>query len=126
MSSGVIAAVNLLLFPFEFLSLFVIFQLCLLEERHMIRRELSEEVAGGLLPQAHLRHLSSYLGRTRRGWLPQSVDHDAYVETATRLAFRKSQARLQGVEADRSELDTYRRDLQELLSAGVYSAPTEP
>jgi len=124
-SGGVLAAVNLVLFPLEFLGLFVVFQFCLLEERRMIRRELGEEVARGLLPEAHLRHLCSYLGRMRRGWLPHSVDHDAYVETATRLAFRKHQTRLQGSDRYGAELDGYRDDLQTLLAAAAYGAPTE-
>ncbi len=113
---GVLAAVNLVLFPLEFLALFVVFQLCLLEERRMIRRELGEEVARGVLPEAHLRHLCSYLGRMRRGWLPQAIDHDAYVEIATRLAFRKHQVRLSGSDAHESELDSYREDLERLLT----------
>jgi protease PrsW len=124
-SGGVLAAVNLVLFPLEFLGLFVVFQLCLLEERRMIRRELGEEVARGLLPEAHLGHLCSYLGRMRRGWLPRSVDQVAYVETATRLAFRKHQTRLQGSDRSGAELDGYRDDLKTLLAAAAYGPPTD-
>ena len=123
-SGGVLAAVNLVLFPLEFLALFVVFQLCLLEERRMIRRELGEEVARGLLPEAHLGHLCSYLGRMRKGWLPESMDHDTYVETATRLAFRKHQTRLQG-SAHQQELDGYRDDLVQLLEAAAYARPID-
>lgn len=87
-----LAAANLLLFPLEFFALVVVLQLCLLDESRTILRELAPEVERGLIPAAHLRVLSSYLKRGRRGWLERGVDHHAYVHAATTLAFRKHQA----------------------------------
>ncbi len=116
---GVLAAANLVIFPLEFAALFVVFQLCLLEERHMLRRELGEEVALGVLPEPHLRHLSSYLGRMRKGWLPLGIDHDHYVQTATRLAFRKAQSRLSG-RPPSDEVEACRERLRELLEEAGY------
>jgi RsiW-degrading membrane proteinase PrsW (M82 family) len=118
---SVIAAANLVLFPLEFLVLFGVFQLCLLEERRMLRRELSEEVANGVLPAVHLPHLCSYLGRIGHGWLPKSVDHDAYVVAATRLAFRKHQTRLQGDDQAAKELQGYRNEIRRLLLSAGYN-----
>ncbi|MCB9762909.1 MAG: PrsW family intramembrane metalloprotease [Alphaproteobacteria bacterium] len=92
-TGGALTAVNFLVFPVEFFLLFVILQLCLLDERSTIRRELDDEAAAGRLPAEHVPILASYLRRSGRAWLPRGVDHHAYVRAATTLAFRKHQAR---------------------------------
>ena len=90
-ANGQLMTIDLVIFPLEFLALFVVFQLCLLDERVTIQRELEPESAQGLIPAAHLPILASYLRRTRDDWLPAHVDQEAYVVAATTLAFRKHQ-----------------------------------
>ena len=88
-----LAWLDLLLFPLEFLVLFAIFQLCLLDEWRLLSRELKDEAQRGTLPAEHVRHLVSFTRRQLRGWLPGQVDHGEYVRAATTLAFRKVQLR---------------------------------
>lgn len=116
--TGRIQTANMVLFPFEVLLLFCIFQLCLLEESLTIRRELEEEARNGVLPGDHPRILSSWLLRHRRTWLPDGVDHHRYVQAATSLAMRKKQARMvQGPAAEfyRDEVYRLRRQVRILL-----------
>ena len=82
---------NLLFFPFEFLFVFGIYQVCLFDESLTIRRELREESAAGLIPTEHAEILGSWWRRNRRSWVPAGVDHHRYVHTATTLALRKWQ-----------------------------------
>ena len=91
----------------------------------MLRKELGEEVAAGLLPPAHLPHLCSYLGRIRRGWLPQGMDLQAYVASATRLAFREHQARLKGDDVLQEEIEKHRQEIRRLLATVGYGRTTE-
>ncbi len=102
--------VNLLLFPLEFLLIFAVYNLCLLEEKITIRRELREEAAAGLLPAAHAEILGSWIARNRRAWVSPGVDHHAYVYTATTLAFRKKQL----ATARPSEAPYYKREVEAL------------
>ncbi len=89
--AGGLGILNFVLFPLEFAALMAVFQLCLLFEHRVIRRELEDEAARGTLPAEHVKMLSSYLLRWRRGWLPRGVDHHDYVRLTTTLALRKSQ-----------------------------------
>ena len=84
---------DFVLFPVEFGILFAIFQLCLLDEKRILDRELQEEVDLGVIPPQHLAFLGAYRKRSLPGWLPKAMDHRAYVRAATTLAFRKHQLR---------------------------------
>jgi RsiW-degrading membrane proteinase PrsW (M82 family) len=88
-----LTTLNLLLFPFEVIFVFLVFQLALWDERATIRRELADEVQQGLLPLAHARAVASYFNRSRTGWLPPGVPHWPYVRALTTLALRKHQCR---------------------------------
>lgn len=110
-AGGILAGLDFLLFPIEFLVLFVIFQACLWSESTMLRRELTDEV-----PAAHLPHLSSYLKRNRKAWLPAGVPHDDYVQAATTLAFRKFQARASKKPWYGQEVTRLRGEVQGLLA----------
>ena len=109
--------VDLLIFPLEFLVLLGLFQLCLVAEHGVLRRELTEEADLGTLPLAHVPLLSSYLRRARAGWLPHHVDHHAYVRLATTLALRRAHHKQRGVlrVGDR-ELEALREGISALLS----------
>jgi RsiW-degrading membrane proteinase PrsW (M82 family) len=85
---------DLALFPIEFLILFGIFQLSLLDEAAVLRRELAEEAEAGTLPREHVRFLSSFRHRHAGRWAPPGLDVHAYVRAATTLALRRHQARL--------------------------------
>lgn len=115
---------DLVLFPVEFGVLFVLFQLALLDERRIIRRELREEVDLGILPAPHLGFLAAYARRARPGWLPAGMDGRLYVRRATALAFRKHQLQVNsepGYYAD--EVTRLRRELvQQLEAAGLAPA----
>lgn len=116
--SGKLQTANMIIFPFEVLLLFVVFQLCLFEESHTIHRELADEASRGLIPQHHPAILASWLRRHRRDWVPRGVDHTRYVQATTSLALRKHQARMapgpQG-EFYRDEVYRLRRQVGALL-----------
>lgn len=113
---GALMSLNLVLFPFEVLTTFVVFQLCLLEESATIRRELAEEADAGRIPEHHPSIVSSWTRRLRGGWLPPGVDRDAYVQAATSLAMRKKQVRQMGDRAPRFYLDEVERLRRRLVS----------
>ena len=116
---GVLTQVNLLIFPFEVLFLFGIFQLALWDERATIRRELADEVQQGLLPLAHARAVASYFNRSRANWLPPGVPHWPYVRALTTLALRKHQCRNASSRSYRFYSDDVlrlRREVQGLLA----------
>lgn len=92
-ASGMLALLNFLIFPLEFLGLFITLQVCLQIEKRTIRRELDEEARLGVLPGSFVPILSSYLKRGRAGWVPKGVSKDDYIVAATTLAFRKHQHR---------------------------------
>ncbi|MCO4743854.1 MAG: PrsW family intramembrane metalloprotease [Proteobacteria bacterium] len=92
-AGGLLALSNFFLFPLEFLVIFSVFQGCLWLESRMIRRELAEEVASGLLPDGHAKVLSSYWRRIARWWTEGEVFTSAYIHATTTLALRKSQHR---------------------------------
>lgn len=108
---------DFVLFPIEFAVLFGLFQLSLLDEHAILKRELSEEVQLGILPPAHLAYLSAYRRRIRPGWLPATMDARLYIKRATTLAFRKHQLHANndvGQYAD--EVTLLRRELVEQLN----------
>ena len=100
-TGGALTALNLVIFPAEFLLLFAVLQFCLHDERSTIDRQ-------------HPHH-----DHTRRGrdWLPAGVDHHAYVRAATTLAFRKHQARASGDAYYRSAVEAERAVIRRLLAA---------
>ena len=79
--------------PLFGLSLFALTQVSLWFESRTIELELREECALGIIPEAHLAILPSYLRRAGNGWLPPTVVKRRYVPLATTLAFRKFQRR---------------------------------
>lgn len=120
--NGQLTLVNLLVFPMEFIALFIVYQLCLRSEKQTLRRELAEEAAEGLLPAAHVAVLSSAMQRAGGGWLPRGVNRGLYVQAATRLAFRKAQLRVAGGPARRrleAEVQRLRAEVGGLLRAGA-------
>ena len=84
---------NLIILPLEVLTVFGIFQLCLLAEKRMLVRELTEESDRGLIPQGHVEPLCSYFGRHSSHFLLDTKLQGAYIKAATALAMRKHQAR---------------------------------
>lgn len=111
-AGGLLAVLNFLLFPLEFLTLFLIFQGCLWSERTTIREELAGEV-----PDAHVPYLASYLARNKKSWLPAGVPHDDYIVAATNLAFRKHQAKnARNKRYYEQEVDKLRAEVKGLLS----------
>lgn len=101
---------NFVVFPIEALVLFVVFQLSLLEERAILRRELADEVHQGLLPAEHAVAMGNWLRRARADWVPPGVPHRSYVRAATTLAIRKHQCRY----ASRSAYAFYADDVMRL------------
>lgn len=122
-TGGALFGANLLLFPVEFLFIFGVYNLCLLNESLVIKRELRAEAASGLIPEDHARIMGSYCARSRRKWVPKGVNHHKYVYAATTLAFRKQQARLVkgGSEHDfyEKEVLRLRAEVKELLAAAA-------
>jgi protease PrsW len=119
-TNGVLTGIDFLLFPVEFLAIVVVFQLCLLDERAIIRRELAEESKLGVLPPDHVLNIASYFKRGFTYWHASAIPHRAYVKTATRLAMRKHQARSSAARKQpfyRREVDRLRGEIQKILGA---------
>jgi RsiW-degrading membrane proteinase PrsW (M82 family) len=91
--SGLFTLANFVLFPLEFLTLFVVFQFALWDERRTIRRELADEVSNQVMPLGHAQAIAGYFSRSRAGWLDARIPQGAYVKAATTLAIRKHQCR---------------------------------
>jgi protease PrsW len=123
---GSFMLLNFVLFPTELFAVFVVFQVCLLDESFTIRRELRDEAAQGHLPAAHADILSSWWKRLVPSWsLPAGLDHQLYVQTATALAMRKRQVRQMGRSVPdfyRDEVDRLRQQLA-LLQRSLPEAP---
>jgi hypothetical protein len=120
--NGGLFMLDLALFPIEVIGVFVVFQVCLLEESSTIKRELREEADAGLIPDTHPAIIASWLRRLGTSWVPTGVDSDLYVQTATNLAMRKKQVRQMGHAAPafyRDEVDRLRRQVELLLEAAV-------
>lgn len=125
-AGGALFGLDLLLLTLEMALVALVFELCIQEEAATIRRELEEEAARGLLPAQHPRVLASWLARLRPGWLPDHVDRETYVRTATLLAVRKRQAKLLGARATADhavEIDALRARLAALLTAPARPSP---
>ena len=103
--------------------MFALTQASLYLEHCLIKAELEEEAELGLMPAQHARIIPFWLKRRRKGWLAAGIDQDRYVNAATLLAFRKSQARHATKDEATSlcsEVEQYRREVAGLLgSAGV-------
>ncbi len=108
--TGFGSAFAFLLFPAEFGVLFGIYQLCLLGEARIIKRELTAEAADGLLPRVHVGSIASWRARLRTSsWLPEGVDPKEYLEAATLLAFRRRQLELKPGDARiQADIETLR------------------
>lgn len=120
--TGAPMMLNLVLFPAEFLLVFVVFQICVFEEASIIRRELREEATLGHIPAGHAEILASWTRRLFSRWVPPGVDRDDYVSTATTLAMRKRQVRILGAAAPafyRDEVHRLRLRLGRLLTLRV-------
>lgn len=117
MQTEAFLAVNLAIFPVEFLLLFGVFQLAQWEERATIRRELADEVQQGLLPLPHASAIASYFRRRNRAWVPPGVPHWPYIRAVTTLALRKHQCRNASARSHRfysDEVLRLRREVQGL------------
>jgi len=108
---------DVLIFMIEFVMIFVVFMLCLHGEHLMIRRELMIEAKGGVLPPQHVAIISSVKRRSRQGWCPPGVDQKQYIETATKLAFRRMQCRGRGQRQGKylEEARKLRHELRDML-----------
>jgi len=91
LQSGVPMMVAFIGLPVVMLVLLGLFQLSMLHEKSILRSELAEEARTGLLPRSYVPILSSWLRRSRAGWLPAAIPHRHFVALCTRLAFRKYQ-----------------------------------
>lgn len=115
---GALAGIDLLLFPLEFLAVFAVFQICLIDEHYTIKRELTDEARMGTIPLEHVKYLSSYFRRGFRSWHAKNIPHRAYVKAATRLAMRKSQTRYSNYRKNPfyiGEVRRWRAEIQKLL-----------
>jgi len=84
-------AVAIVGIPTYVMLLITLTQVSLFYESKTIASELREEAALGIIPEAHLAILPSWLRRSGSGWLPPTVIKRRYVPLATTLAFRKFQ-----------------------------------
>jgi RsiW-degrading membrane proteinase PrsW (M82 family) len=74
--------------------MFLLSQLSLFLEHRTIKRELAAEAQSGTLPQGHAAIIPYWSKRRGDAWLQPHVDKARYIKAATRLAFRRHQARL--------------------------------
>jgi RsiW-degrading membrane proteinase PrsW (M82 family) len=106
----------------SFVVILLIVQVALLAENRLLIRELGEESKAGIIPATHLQYLPYSRRRRLMGWLPSGIDRKEYVQVATRLAFRKAQARfLEGEEREQyvQEIAELRAAITALLRADV-------
>ncbi len=73
------------------LIFFFVFRLSIKNEKNIVEHELLEESNDGLIPEEHIRILSSHL-RFRKGWIDERI-RKLYTRYAIRLAFSKNQFR---------------------------------
>ncbi|MCX6168020.1 MAG: PrsW family intramembrane metalloprotease [Ignavibacteriales bacterium] len=71
------------------LVFFFVFRLSIKNEKYIVERELFEESNDGLIPEEHIKILSSHL-RFRKGWIDEKI-RKLYCRYAIRLAFSKNQ-----------------------------------
>jgi RsiW-degrading membrane proteinase PrsW (M82 family) len=113
--------VDFILFPFIFLGMMGLFQLCTWNDRRTIEGELRQEAEDrGTLPLEHVTSIASYRLRNLSRFAPPGIDQAAYIRAATTLAFRRQQCRVASgrwrgsLDAD---LDRLRREVSGLLAA---------
>lgn len=95
---------------------FLVFTFSLNTERKIIFSELLDEAQNGIIPSNHLSILNSSL-RNKLGWIDESI-RKAYINSATRLAFRKMQYKISnGVNRNyhEAEIDNLRKTIAILL-----------
>lgn len=103
-----------------FLGLFAAYELAL---SRLLRRELDEETALGILPKEHADALSSPWRRRLSGWWPDGAERRIYVRTVLRLVRRKGATRRLAPDRARiSQVEVLR--LRERIRAML--APVEP
>lgn len=93
------------------LFFFMIFMICINNEKKIIERELLEESKMNIIPETHIKILSSHL-RFRRGWIDESI-RTHYSRFAIRLAFSKNQYKL----VKDSSKDYYALEIQKYRNA---------
>jgi RsiW-degrading membrane proteinase PrsW (M82 family) len=89
---GMLHTLDLVIFPFEVLLAFCLFQLALFDEHRTLRKELEDEASRGTIPKDHPYILSSWIQRSRSHWVPPGLRKDRYIQASTALALRKRQA----------------------------------
>lgn len=94
------------------IMMFVMTQWSLNREHEMLQEYLKTEARRGTLPEAHAQIIPYWTRRRRSGWLPDSIDREAYVKAATLLAFRRYQAEI----ADPDHRDSYLQDIAHFRS----------
>lgn len=103
------------LFPVLLLGLFYLMQMSLLEESKVIRAELVEEAALGVLPANLVEILPYYHKRIGKGWIDDGIKL-RYISTATALTFKKRRLRFSD-ERERTRLAEEVRQLRAQLLA---------
>jgi RsiW-degrading membrane proteinase PrsW (M82 family) len=123
-TDGTVFLLDILIFLMEFVCILVVFILCVHGEARMIRRELGIEAEGGVLPPQHVEILASVRKRSRTGWLDKSIPQEQYIQTATKLAFRRMQARGRGT--NRSYYHEVRKLRYEIRAMFADTSDTTP
>jgi RsiW-degrading membrane proteinase PrsW (M82 family) len=103
---------DIVTFPIEAVTVFVVFRLCVFNETKILHKELQQEATGGILPAAYVPHLSSWQGRIQTDWLPASIPPKPFIRAATRLAMRRHQRTLLGERTS----DSLEKDLAHMRS----------
>jgi RsiW-degrading membrane proteinase PrsW (M82 family) len=122
MRSGVPLLLSILIITGEFLLIFSVFQISVLSESRLIRRELQREAAAGLIPAHHLDFVPYYFRRFRNGWLPPWVSKRRYIQKTTELAFRLFELSRCGPRRRRfyeNEVERLRREVSRMLAPGT-------
>jgi len=113
-ANGALLGINLLIFPFEVGFTALVFQVCLLQESAVIRRELREEAEQGRIPPEHPAIIASWWRRGQSWWVPRGLEHDSYVQTMTTLAMRKEQFRLTGDDFYKDDVAVLREQVDKM------------
>jgi RsiW-degrading membrane proteinase PrsW (M82 family) len=117
-TTGSVFLLDILIFLIELVAILVIFLICLQGEARMIRRELAIEAEGGVLPPQHVNILASVRQRSRTGWLDKTIPQEQYIQTATKLAFRRMQARGRGTNRSYyNEVRKLRHEIRAMFAA---------
>lgn len=121
--SGLPLLISILVISGEFFLIFLVFQLSILSESRMIKRELQGEVTANLIPAHHLNFLPYYFKRFQSGWLPIGVNKRRYIAGTTELAFRLHQLARCGPGRRKfyeKEVQRLRREVGRMLAAPQY------